>query len=645
MIANLPRDVPPEMAEMYPELERQLSSMIRAKAARLRGVDIDDAVQEARIALLGAMHQYDFNRGDVLPYLRTVVGNTCRTLHTQSRTQGRCPRADVMGDSDEGWQRIPTPPVSLDGMSPEHYARCQPEAGETSSADFGQQLKEAQARVRKFQQTLLRRLDKRSAEILRAKIHPPRALIEQAKAARLAAGEEAPVVVDAPTNLEIARFMGLTKNKVDWALSKIRLAFADLATEEPFSDLFARVVEAPGWPVVHVSKGRAYHASFVHRTLSRRKLDDAPLRQERSECARGARTIIWQPWGCVLVVEARGEVWTAVVEGRLNPLTGEVHGDTDGKVQVSISGYAAMAKQMAADARMRRKECSMSDDGKTKAREFLKSLKVLPHCLSQYEAGDQYCDGDPAAEGDAGAPCFHRNTCTATKLRMESTNAELSEYVEERQDDEGAAYYVPKDLVQYAKMVQSQVKFYGLKDGRPTKVPRGSAPAAKTMAEEPATEAPAADKPKGKAKPAKTRLAATGNEALDAMFASWLAAIATGTHKDVSPEPNVGDLFIKDRRESSKYAGLYIKADKGRDHGIALVYYKTRTGCFDIKYALAPGDFKGIGKDVMKILHPEAHKDGVFISVSKNLDAAGVSHAAEVIARLINDGVLGTSAA
>ena len=611
--------------ELYPDVERRVLPVIKNRAKRLRGIsdmDVDDAIQEARVALLKAMARFDFNAsdGDFAPYMSVVVVNTCRALYAKSRQARRMPRAPSYGR--DGWELVPTGLLSIDGNPSEGNDRHRLLAPMDAEplVDSSMEFRESAMRVSSFRRAMEEQLGEREQQVLRCRIDPPSALVDQIE------GEGGDA--SRPSNIDIGKYLGLNKNQMDWAFYKIRNVFTEVASQVRFSDVFADLVKGTGWPVIHVSQGDEYNNGFVQQTIQSRCLHGPHRSDTMESCELGSRRVVEYPWGAVIVVEKHGICWTVVAEGNFNPRSGEVTGALGARKLLPIEGYMQLARALA----NKRRE-TMGETEKTE--EKWGRYKVLPHCISDYEPGNGVCDG---VEGDEGEPpCVHRDTCVALQARMKDKKTKVGSYVVQKEDKEGNPYCEPKSLAKFGKLVTACIRAYGVKDGTVTHE-------AKPLK---ATSKKAAKKAEGAKEGAKSAVPevkprAEASIVMDAWFERWLEVIIEGTGREFhdGDSPEVGQLFIKDRRAKSGYVGLYCKPLKGRPVAVALIYYKPRNLTMDLKLPLGPGEYDGIGMDMLKMLHPEEHSDGLFISLCKGLSETGVIAGAEVIVKLVTNGVI-----
>jgi RNA polymerase sigma factor (sigma-70 family) len=326
-------DIPTELRELYPEIDKLMAPYMKARAARYRGLDLEDAIQEARMALVSAMTKYDFNKGDIVPYAREVIANAYRTAVSKNLAGVRCPRVPTRTPEGE-WAMAPQPPVSYDALLELRGALEQSTEEGADAPVWNQQRAKL---LRSFHASLLSKLEERERAVLRCKLDPPKDVIQ-------AAG-------DSPVqNTHIGDHLGLDRNQMGWSLYKIRNAFTELAAEPRYADLFGEMVSSRDWPRAHVSKGTKPHIQFVARTLRLRRLEPAPTGEVTDEkCYAGRRRVEYHAWGAVVTVWRLGVVWTAVVEGRFNARAGEITGRWGARLLLPIDGYAQLARSLASE--------------------------------------------------------------------------------------------------------------------------------------------------------------------------------------------------------------------------------------------------------------------------------------------------------
>jgi len=328
----IPRDI-------YADLERPLMPMVRTLSAQFApalGIGIDDAFQEARLALWEAFQGYDYNRsrGGVRSFARVAVRNAFCALLYKATTQTRNPHTvyeDEMGRQHVAKHRL----ASLDDISPASTPQVFPDPEE------GAKYHEIGDRVRVLRMRLYRSLSDRERQVFRCRAQPSERFLLYLRNI----GAETPE----PTNVQIAEFLGLSKNAVDWSLHKIRKRFVDIAEEPEFSELVEGLVEDGSWPMIHISENPD-DADFVRDVIASRKLDPRPIPGRRDiQATEGCGRIVeTYSWGAVIHLRYGEEARTVLVEGRFNKATGEVHGEFGNwkSLAESIPWYRRLNKEL-----------------------------------------------------------------------------------------------------------------------------------------------------------------------------------------------------------------------------------------------------------------------------------------------------------
>lgn len=217
--------------DLYEQVEGMVEPIIRSNARRFRrqlGMTMDDALQEARVGLMLALREYDYNasRGGVYNFASTAVRRHFLKKWIAHRAQARRPHVIVI----DGNKKTAVPTGFID-----------PEAFFGSVGDFMDALpgllggpedpllaREGERTAVDLRAALEGRLNPRDRAVLECKIDPPRGL-------RMLMCEEC---ATEPTIPLICRHLGLSKNAVDWALRRIREVTADLIVSDAhFSEL------------------------------------------------------------------------------------------------------------------------------------------------------------------------------------------------------------------------------------------------------------------------------------------------------------------------------------------------------------------------------------------------------------------------
>ena len=306
--------------DLYADIERQLMPMIRRKAARLRGfMDMDDAIQEARMVVFKVLHSYDFNRNPELERFVGICLNNAFAGHFHKMgAQRRMPRRHTR-DTDGIWTAVPSPPLSLEDVDATDQS-INPEAGAL--------LGESQGLVRQLLASLAPRLGPRERSVLGAFTSPPAAIV-------LHPG-------DAGFNQAVAAYLGINKNMLDWSLALIRRLMLE---EMRRSDFETDRVNGPDWPLL-VHSNDWDDQSMILETITDRQLDPIVRNTEAraaGEARMFARVYEWGEALCLKMGEASA---TLLLQGRFNRLSGTLHGIKYGSQQVPISWYQQCMKMI-----------------------------------------------------------------------------------------------------------------------------------------------------------------------------------------------------------------------------------------------------------------------------------------------------------
>jgi RNA polymerase sigma factor (sigma-70 family) len=307
-------------------VEQEMRPIAIARAKRY-GLDVDDAVQESRIAMYKAMERYDETR-PFKPYMAEVITNTCKSMYGHSRSGIRCPSVFERDEVNGGWKESRRSPVSLSVEEDEGRHDWHPVSTDCPESEVDDATRERACAA--FVAKALANLAPKERAALQM---------------RLASFTSSSVAM--------AKSMGILKNEFDWIVVKMRYQLTKMATEED-TPLSAHA-DGRDWPQIHTSVGVRYHGNFAARTMKLRAR--VPSREGvlvMEECSAGIRVMERHPWGCVMVCLRQGRVYTSVIEGRLNPRSGEIHGVHFTKLFVDVPGYPAIAKGLASPGAMRR---------------------------------------------------------------------------------------------------------------------------------------------------------------------------------------------------------------------------------------------------------------------------------------------------
>lgn len=211
-----------QINELYPDLHSQLDKLVRMKARKLaRYMPVEDAEQEGRMAMLRALKSYDINKsnGDLERYVGRCLDNAFRALYSRCVAQRRMPRVAVQ--THEGYVLAPLAPASLDDHD---HPSCvmDPEA----ALGDHQECEVIHLTLCEIKSTL----NQREAAVLSLMMDPPPEVESDGRA----------------TNIGIARYMGLTKNQVDYAIQKVRRVIMERVAAGAFSPAVTAAVARSG---------------------------------------------------------------------------------------------------------------------------------------------------------------------------------------------------------------------------------------------------------------------------------------------------------------------------------------------------------------------------------------------------------------
>jgi DNA-directed RNA polymerase specialized sigma24 family protein len=304
---------------MYEDIERRLMPMIRRKAARLRGfMDMDDAIQEARMVVFRVLHSYDFNRNPNLErYVGICLNNAFAGQYHKMSAQRRMPRRHTQ-DSEGNWATAPTPPMSLIEMDA---------SDNTMDSEAGMMLLQSHGLVGRMIAAIWPQLNEKERAVIDAFIHPPPEI-------DVAPGEPG-------FNQAVAAYLGINKNALDWQLWRPRQLMLEAMRQSPEFD--RSLVSGPEWPhLVHSTEWD--DQDMILGAISDRQLDpivcDTEMRTA-GDAKMFARVYEWGEALCLRLGEASA---TLLLQGRFNRLSGTLHGRKYGSQQVPVPWYQPCMK-------------------------------------------------------------------------------------------------------------------------------------------------------------------------------------------------------------------------------------------------------------------------------------------------------------
>jgi len=289
---------------------------------------------------------YDFNagRGKFHRFVSKVLRYEAIRIIQNSMTNSKVPhvvqeRNGRMIVSKQAWQL-----VSIEEMAEQ--------SGETIKGDIPdpysvyEQSEDNQRRL-ELKMKLRNKLCERDRTVLDIMCHPPEAFM-------IFMDNEGESEM---TNGLIAKYIGVSKNAVDYSSLRIRRAFTYLAESE-FPEISQIYIDKGTWPMIHLSKNNKFDYDFVRKIIKKRNLDPRPNDPARDIQSAGewAREVHYYHWGAVLFLK-KGKIHkTLVLEGKYNLITGGVSGAEYTWKYVSdyVTWYSQLVKKLS-DARKQKK--------------------------------------------------------------------------------------------------------------------------------------------------------------------------------------------------------------------------------------------------------------------------------------------------
>jgi len=393
------------LLERYEEVSKDMMPLIRRKASMAQravaGMDFDDLVQEGRLAILSALASYDEKKGPWRKYVGVVLKNTFNGLIGHSRAHCRMPR--MLVDGEAGEKRLaPVAPASLDDVA-------EPSA-EEENAEEQAQLLEKKKQVFEAHRRIRKRLKPNYCAVYDCMVTPS---AEFMKFVRDMGGNP-----DKPMLEEIAAYVGISKQSVDYGIHRIRMLFVEL-TKGEFSDLFGELIKKDR---PHISAKKGYlDWDFVEHIAAKRGLELKPNPDSHTrwdfyqKSENGERLIVRYPWGTVMTARWMNQSVTYLMECRFFDANyALVYGKNNVKDQLELPWYNALIREL----KEAHKESNMA-----KKKE---QVKELPPCVGTYETDDTQCNGDPEMDEK---PCAWQIRCAALKEICERTGRPLDDFV------------------------------------------------------------------------------------------------------------------------------------------------------------------------------------------------------------------------
>lgn len=323
--------------DLYRDIEREVMPIIKGAAgafAHRLGIDVDDAIQEGRMALLHALAKYDYNlsKGGMFNYARTAVRQSMFGLLYTATTKSRRPH--IVIDDGGVLKTVRSWPMLMGDFELEVNESTKDPEREAMDAEMTEALSRLKMR-------LVRRLNPFQSKVFACLSNQDQSFLVYLR--NIQCAEE--------RNAQIADYLGTGKNHVDWAVHQIKHHFTELA-ERQFSDVVKDAIQEGKWPMFHVSH-RGNDVSFIQKVLSDQGLDPRPVGAPevvRNE-VKGVlvmRSIETYHWGAVIHLRFGLKTATVIAEGRFNAISGEVLTSTGlwKNIKTELPWYAAAQRHL-----------------------------------------------------------------------------------------------------------------------------------------------------------------------------------------------------------------------------------------------------------------------------------------------------------
>ena len=282
--------------------------------------------------------------------------------------------------------------------------------------------------------------------------------------------------------------------------------------------------------------------------------------------------------------------------------------------------------------------------------------RKLPICLRKYESGNVECDGKPRSKNDKDRmPCVYRDRCVALQRLMKVKKWRAREILKLRKikdvDNRRRTYaFAIGDSDEFQATLNRAIDRYGIRSGRVTiKVPQEDKPKKKRKIVSRSQESKdkstkALKKARKFASEALAKKAQADLEATEKLVTWFIDRLKKKTDRkicDVRGQAEVGELFVVDRIESSRYVTVYCKTEEKKRRPVVCMRFKSRTRKLQFRLPLDPEKYKKTlaAGDVEKI-GPASFSEGRFKCKTKPLDREGVSIVADSIAVAIRKSIM-----
>lgn len=291
--------------------------------------------------------------------------------------------------------------------------------------------------------------------------------------------------------------------------------------------------------------------------------------------------------------------------------------------------------------------------------------RKLPVCLRKYDRGNPECDGRPRARTpEERMPCVYRDRCVALQrlVRIKGYKARDLLKLRKVRDADGKrrvyAFSVGESEAFQSWLVRA-IDRYGIRNGRITirhpeeDAPRKPRKIRNRTEESKQRSVKALVKARQYATRALRQKARDDLEATRQLLQWFVSRLQRATRRNLADDQasaEVGQMFLVDRFESSRYVTLYAKVIKRAPNGtrkritrrpIACIVLAVRTHSLQFRFPFDRDTLESLlPAQALKKIVPAEFSEGRFRSRTCQVGKEGASLAAEVIAHATNKGII-----
>ncbi len=290
--------------------------------------------------------------------------------------------------------------------------------------------------------------------------------------------------------------------------------------------------------------------------------------------------------------------------------------------------------------------------------------RKLPICIRKYQKTDIQCDGRPGARSEhERMPCVYRDRCVALQRVMKVRRIPARDLLKLRKvedvDGRRRVYaFATGDSEEFQTMLARAIDRYGVRNGRVTiRHPQEEPPRKKRTIKNRSDESKAkSTKALVGARKEATRVlkqkAVHDLEATTELVEWFTIRLQKKTKRKIveRSDAKIGELFVVDRIESSRYVTVYCKTLK-RDRRkkkmvdsrrpVVCVVLAVRTHSLNFRFPVGPKELSAvIPKNDRDRVGLEPFSEGRFKSKTNPLDREGVSIVVDSIAVAIRRGIM-----